>query len=445
MRPAQGGSYCRPMPAAPALPIPHTLHTLPNGLRALVLPLPQAVTASVSVFIATGSVHEPRALSGIGHVVEHMVFKGTAQRDAHRINLDAEQLGAEVNAHTDKDHSAFHMRGLPAHALSFVPMLADLVLTPSFPADELERERQVLLQEYAEDEDDPMSTAFRLFDHASYGRHPLGQPTIGQRANIERFQRADLARWVAQQFTAANTVVAMSGPGAPDAFFAAVDAAFGAMPAGRPNTVPAPVWQGGLRTRRLDAGSQSHGVLGFPLPALAADDPAGELAALAFGEGMSAPLLAELRERRGLVYYAACSADLLAMAGEFVVEASFAPDKLGEVLGAVTGLLQQHAQSVAASDLLRAQHQMALRLATLQERPGRWLETAVLDLLALGRVRSLAERLATVQALTRNEVRQAFQTMLTQGAAAGLSGSLRRGDAKLAQDLLAPVLPAVSG
>jgi predicted Zn-dependent peptidase len=406
-----------------------SVHTLPNGLRALALPLPDAVTASVGVYIASGSAHEPKALSGIGHVVEHMVFKGTQRRDAHRINLDAERLGAEVNAHTDKDHSAFHMRGLPPHALSFVPMLADLVMAPTFPPDELERERQVLLQEYAEDEDDPMATAFRLYDHAAYGRHPLGQPTIGHRGNIERFQRDDLARWVAQQFSAANTVVAMAGPGDPDAFFAAVEAAFAAMPAGTPHAVAPPVWHGGLRSRRLDAGSQSHAVLGFPLPPLAAADAAGELAALVFGEGMSAPLMAELRERRGLVYYAACSADLLAMAGEFVVEASFAPARLGEVLDAVTALLRRHADHVDPADAMRARHQMALRLAGLEERPGRLLEAAVLDLMALGRVRSPAERLAAVDAVTPQALRATFEAMLGAGVAAGLSGSLGRGDA----------------
>jgi predicted Zn-dependent peptidase len=416
------------------------LHTFPNGLRALALPLPNAVTASVSVFVRSGSMHESRALSGIGHVVEHMVFKGTRTRDAHRINLDAERRGAEVNAHTDKDHSAFHMRGLPSHAGDFVPMLAELVLTPTFPADELERERQVLLQEYAEDEDDPMATAFRLFDHACYGLHPLAQPAIGKRANIERFTHEDLARWAARQFTAANCVVAMAGPIDPAAFFAQVEAAFGAMPAGAPHVVAPPVWQGGLRTRRIDAGSQTHLVMGFPLPPLAADDPAGELAALAFGEGMSSPLMAELRERRGLVYYAACSADLLANAGEFVVEASFASDKLDEVLAAVTALLRQQAEAIAPVDLERALHQFALRLARGQERPGRLLEAAVLDLLALGRVRTPAERLAAVEAVEAERLRAAFETLLGAGVAAGLSGNLARGVSARADAGLRPFL-----
>lgn len=407
-------------------PTPIT-HTLPNGLRLLALPLPQAVTASVSVFVRSGSVHEPRALSGIGHVVEHMVFKGTRRRDARRINLDAERRGAEVNAHTDKDHSAFHLRGLPPHALEFVPLLGELLLEPTFPADELERERQVLLQEFAEDEDDPMSVAYRLFDHACYGLHPLAQPAIGTRSHIERFTRDDLARWTARQFTAANTVVAVAGPVDAEAFLGAVEAAFGAMPPGTPHAVEPPQWQGGLRTRRIDAGRQAHLVMGFPLPPLGADDPAGEIAALAFGEGMSSPLMAELREARGLCYYAACAADLLDLAGEFVVEASFADERLDEVLTAVAALLRRQAAGVDAADVERAQQQFALRLARQQERPGRLLEAAVLDLLALGRVRPPAERLARALDVDAEALRACFERMQQHGAAAALAGSLPRG------------------
>ena len=86
---------------------PETIVTeLPNGVRVAAIPLPHLQTASVGVFVRAGSAYEPAALNGVSHFVEHMVFKGTATRDVHRINLDAERLGAEVNAHTDKDHTA---------------------------------------------------------------------------------------------------------------------------------------------------------------------------------------------------------------------------------------------------------------------------------------------------------------------------------------------------
>ncbi len=146
------------------------LATLSNGLRLVAIPMPWRATVSLSVFVRTGSLHEHLArLNGISHVVEHMAFKGTATRDCQRINLEAEALGAEVNAHTDKDHTAFHIEGLPADLPAFVALLADIVLNPSFPQEELARELRVIEQEYAEYEDDPGALAFRLFDAACYG------------------------------------------------------------------------------------------------------------------------------------------------------------------------------------------------------------------------------------------------------------------------------------
>src|SRR4051812_40087901 len=96
------------------------VHTLANGARVLLIDMPHLGSASVSVFVRSGSLHETARQNGINHVAEHMAFKGTLTRDAKRINLDAERLGAEVNAHTDKDHTAFHMSGLARHAPDFV-------------------------------------------------------------------------------------------------------------------------------------------------------------------------------------------------------------------------------------------------------------------------------------------------------------------------------------
>jgi predicted Zn-dependent peptidase len=403
-----------------------TVVTLANGVRALLVHQPERATAAVSVFLRSGSQHEPRTLNGIGHVVEHMVFKGTRTRDAARVNLDVEQLGAEVNAHTDKDHSAFHLHGLPGDTGRFVRHLADLLLAPTFPADELERERQVLLQEFAEDDDDPMATAYRLFDHAAWGAHPVAQPAIGRQANVERLTRDDLAQWVARQVSGANLVVAAAGPLDGDAFFRAVEAAFGGVAAGAPNQVPAPAWHGGVRSRVLAGSSQSHLVLGFPAPGLAADDARAELAAVLFGEGMSAPLMAELRERRGLVYYAACAADVLDGSGSWVVEASCAPARLDELLGALRPLLVAMAERVDPGQLERARRQLLVRWLREFESPARRLEAAALDLFTLGRVRSAAERREGFEGIGASDLSAWFARTLGSGAAAGLAGQLGR-------------------
>lgn len=419
------------------------LHTLPNGVRALVIHQPWRQSVNLSVFMRAGSHHEPRRLNGISHVVEHMAFKGTATRSCQQINLDAESLGAEVNAHTDKDHTAFHIDGLAADLPAFVPMLADIVLNSSFPAEELERERQVILHEFTEFDEDPAGMAFRLFDSACYGLHPAGQPVIGNRANLKRFTRDDLQAWVAQHYSGHNVVVAVAGPADELAFVRLVERSFGAMPVGEPNTVLTPTWHGGVKQRRMAGSGQCQVVLGHAAPPL--NDPAHlhwVLAAALLGEGMSSPLLDEIRERRGLAYFAACSADIGALAGQFVIEAATAPEQAEELLTEVARLLQQQAANIDAVALERARRQLAVRALRALEQPTRRLESAVQDVFALGQVRDNAAWLQALQGVSAAQVQAVFAEMQQRTAAVALAGSVPVRARARALALFAPAMPA---
>jgi predicted Zn-dependent peptidase len=406
-------------------PLP-TLHTLPNGLRAVAIPMPWRQTVSLSVFIRTGSLHEPRLLNGISHVVEHMAFKGTHTRDCQRINLDAERLGAEVNAHTDKDHTAFHIEGLPRDLPTFVELLADIVLHSSFPADELERERQVLQHEFTEFEEDPVNIAFELFDRACYGpQHAAGRSVIGTRANLNRITREHLLAYVGQQYTACNAVVAAAGPVDEAAFLRAIEAAFGAMPRGEPNTVPPPVWQGGVKLRRLSGSGQCQIVMGFEAPPLADDrHVAHVLAAALLGEGMSSPLLDEIRERRGLAYHVACSADVLPHAGQVVIDAATDPKQASEFFDETARLLAAQADTPDPVGLQRARNQITVRSLRALEHPAKRLEAAAQDVFTFGRMRDARTWLERVQAVGADEVREVFSRMLASRGAVGLAGSV---------------------
>jgi predicted Zn-dependent peptidase len=421
---------------APSLVPDHLLATLPNGVRVIALPMPHLRTAAVSVFVRTGSAHESAAQNGISHVIEHMAFKGTAERDVGRINLDAERLGAEVNAHTDKDHTAYQMRGLPEHATEFVRMLGDIVLHSTFPGAELERERQVLLQEFAEDDDDPISTGYKLFDRACYGLHPVAQPVIGSRRNIERFERDDLVRYVERQYRGSNVIVGAAGAIDPDQMLRATEAAFGHMPAGEPNRVAAPAYAGAVRARALGGCSQTHVVLGFPIPSLRDDDVAPLVAAAVFGEGMSSPLLARVREQRGLAYHASCTADQFDMCGQLVIEASTSPLQCEEFLRELTELLLAQARAVDPVDLERARNQIAVRRLHDAEKPLRRLEDAALEVFVHGRLRTPEVTLARLQSVTADEVREAFARMLVAGPSAAIVGSVRRGTGERAREIL---------
>ena len=402
-----------------------TLATLPNGLRTVVIPMPWRQTVSLSVFIRTGSLHETRRLNGISHVVEHMAFKGTATRDCQRINLDAERLGAEVNAHTDKDHTAFHIEGLSRDLDRFVGQLADIVLNSTFPADELERERQVILHEFTEFEEDPSAMAFQLFDRACYGLHPAGQPVIGNRANLKRFTRADLLDYVQAQYTAGNVVVAVAGPVDAEAFCRMVEAAFSSMPAGNDNAVAPPLWQGGVKLRRMAGSSQCQIVLGFEAPALHDERHLHVvLAAALLGEGMSSPLLDEIRERRGLAYYTACSADILPLGGQFVIEAATAPEQAEAFFDEVARLLRQQADAIDPVGLERARNQLTVRSLRALEQPSRRLEAAAQDLYTFGRLRNPRDSMDRLLAVTTAEVRAVFSHLLARPAAVALAGSV---------------------
>jgi predicted Zn-dependent peptidase len=414
-----------------------TVATLASGVRVVAIRLPHLESASASVFVRTGSAYESPRLNGISHVVEHMAFKGTAGRDCQRINLDAERLGAEVNAHTDKDHTAFHMRGLARHAGDFVRMLGDIVCHGSFPEDELERERQVILHEVAEDEDDALSTAFKLFDRACFGEHPVAQPVIGLRRNIGRFTRADLLAYVQQQYTGANVIVGVAGDIDPESIAREAEAAFGAMPCGSENAVAAPTYLGGVKTRRQAGSSQTHVVLGFPIPSLRDEDPANVVAAALFGEGMSSPLMDAIRERSALVYYAACSADVLALCGQFVIEASTAPKHLDELFSVVARLLVEHTERIDPVGLERARNQIAVRGVQARERPMRRLEDAAQDLFVHGRVRSRAELKAGVDAVTAEQLRQAFGRMLAERPSVAIAGKLGKAAGNRFAELIA--------
>ncbi len=407
------------------LTVAHPLHlsTLTNGLRTVTIPMPWRQTVSLSVFIRTGSLHESARLNGISHVVEHMAFKGTATRDCQRINLDAEALGAEVNAHTDKDHTAYHIEGLPGDLHAFVDWLADIVLNSSFPADELERERRVIEQEFSEFEDDPTSVAFQLLDRACYGsHHAAGRPIIGSRANILRFSRDELLAYAQAQYTACNVVVTAAGPVDPEAFSRRVERAFGAMPSGSPNTLSAPVWQGGLKAKRLAGTGQCQVLLGFEAPSLgdvrSTQHLPHVLAASLLGEGMSSPLLDEIRERRGLAYHVAASADIQPLSGQFLIEGATAPAQAEEFLQAVHQLLRRHAQGpLDKVALARARKQLQMRALRGMEQPARRMEAAAQELFSYGQLRDPAQTLAQLRAVRPQQIQAVFEQLLAPGSA----------------------------
>ena len=422
LQPAPGPAANRPV-----------LRTLPNGVRLLAIPVPHVQSASVGVFLRVGSRDETASSNGISHVLEHMAFKGTHSRTVQAINLDAERLGADVNAYTSKDTTGYFMTGLGRHADRFLEMIADIVLNSTFPQVELQRELEVIRQEAIEYAEDPEESSSELLDRAAWGEHPMGMPVIGTVENIERFTREDLVAHVRTHYVAGKTVVAAAGHFDVDAFLASAERLFAGMPvedaAPAPAAVAAPAYIGSALGRRFGQVSQVFVNLAYPVvpaPGEQMAQPrwrlAASLATILFGGGMSAPLTDTIRERLGLAYTAQSTSDSGDAWFNFIVHAVTTPDKLQQLLAATGDLLRAHTAAIDPVHLERAKNQLAVSRVRSSERSYATMERAVEELFVRGTVTSTDETIAMIESIEADEVRAVFERMLQHPPSLAITG-----------------------
>ena len=432
--------------AQPAERTSTTLRTLANGVRLLVVPMPHVQSVSVGVFLRVGSRDETPASNGISHVLEHMAFKGTATRSVQAINLDAERLGADVNAFTGKDMTGYFMTGLGRHADLLLRMTADIVLNSTFPEAELQRELEVIRQEAIEYDEDPEDSSSDLLDRAVWGDDPMGMPVIGTVENIEGFTRDDLVRHVQSHYTAEKTVVVAAGNFDVDAWLALAGELFATMPQATDlpaSAQPVPAqYVGQAMARRFTQVSQVFLNIAYPLaPALPEEMPqqrwrcAAALAANLFGGGMSAPLVDTVREQLGLAYTAHATMDSGDLWANFVVHAVTTPDKLDALVAATGELLRAQATAIDPVHLERAKNQLTVSRVRAAERTYATMEQAVEELFASGTVTPMAEAIAMIDDIGADEVQAVFQRMLANAPALAMTG--KGASAKTAKQLAA--------
>jgi predicted Zn-dependent peptidase len=423
------------------------LQTLANGVRLLAIPMPHVRSASVGVFLRVGSRDETAATSGIGHVLEHMAFKGTATRSVQAINLDAERLGADVNAFTGKDMTGYFMTGLGRHAQPLLRMTADIVLNSTFPEAELRRELDVIRQEAIEYEEDPQDSASDLLDRALWGDDPMGRPVIGTVENIEGFTRDDLLRHVRSHHVAEKTIVVAAGNFDVEAWLALAGELFAAMPASADASAPPPpapaAYVGDALAQRFTQVSQVFLNVAYPLAPARPDEMAqrrwrlaASLAAHVFGEGMSSPLVDTVRERLGLAYTTHAMMDGGDVWANFMVHAVTTPDKLDALVAATGELLRAHAAApVDPVHLERAKNQLTVARVRAGERTYATMEQAVEELFASGGVTPMDEAIAMIETIDADEVRSVFERMLAHPPALAITG--KGASAKTARRLAA--------
>ncbi len=185
--------------------------TLSNGLRVITESIPSVRSISVGIWVFTGSRHETPEMAGISHFIEHMVFKGTKKRKMHQIASRLESVGGYLNAFTSKEYTCYFARALDEHLERAVDVVCDLILQPTFPEKELEREKDVVLEEMKMYEDVPEDLIFDRFESLIYKDHTLGRPVIGFPGTVKSFTRANLLDYLDSRYTPDKTVLSVAG------------------------------------------------------------------------------------------------------------------------------------------------------------------------------------------------------------------------------------------
>jgi predicted Zn-dependent peptidase len=403
------------------------LHRLSNGVTIAVEPMPGVETLAVGLYADVGSRSEPEGLSGLAHMVEHMVFKGAGTRDARAIAEAIEDKGGSINAWTSRDHTVFHTRMLADDMALGLELVADLVRAPHFNADELEREKQVVLAELGEAHDTPDDIIFDHLSAAAYADQPLGLPVLGDEASIAAIDTAALHRWIDAQYRPDRLVIAAAGKVDEDALLDVADRRFGDLASHDSAAAPPASFTSGTRHDRR-CFDQLHLAFAYAAPAYRdAGLHAMALYASAAGGGMSSRLFQELREERGLAYSVYSWAQPYADTGMFGVYCAAQQNKGAEAFALARDVLARTAETLDDAELERAKAQAKAGLLMGLESVATRCDHLARQIQIHGRIVPSAESVALIDAVTVEAARQAGQSALSGPmAVASVGGKLAR-------------------
>ncbi len=306
---------------------------MPNGMCVLTEQIPHAISVTAGIWVLRGSRHEPEERSGITHFVEHMFFKGTEKRNTLDISREIESVGGSLNAFTAKEVLCLYVRVLHSHLPLALDLLTDLFQNALFPEDEMEKERQVILQEISMVEDAPEEFIHELFAGAYWRGHPLGRSTLGPPEIIQSLSQEDLSTYASQLRDPSRILLSVAGNLDPEEVFRLTAEHFPSPEAPPAKiSVESPTPHKGLNVHLKDL-EQVHlcfGTRGFPYshPKRYAYHVLNTL----LGGGMSSRLFQEIREKRGLAYSVYSFQSSYVDAGLLGVYAGTAPESVDEVV-----------------------------------------------------------------------------------------------------------------
>lgn len=334
--------------------------TLKNGVRILTEEIPHVHSVSIGLWVDNGSKNESEDVWGISHFIEHMLFKGTQKRTAMQIAQELEDTGGSINAFTDKENTCFYARVLDQHTNKAIDVLTDIYLNSVFDKDEIEREKQVVIEELKMYEDSPDDLSFDLLTEKIWDNHPLGHRIVGTEETIKAFSREKIINYMSENYTSDRLVVTVAGNINHDDVVKQLEEKLSVIPnktsSFSENSVE---YTGNIITRYKDI-EQLHVCLGTK-GTFISDKDRFNYAVLdsILGGGMSSRLFQEIREKKGLAYSIGSYELVYRRAGIFGVYAGISPNNLNELVKSVLFELDLIKEGkLALTDVHRAKEQL---------------------------------------------------------------------------------------
>jgi predicted Zn-dependent peptidase len=405
---------------------------LDNGLRLITESMPHVRSVTIGVWLMRGSRHETDERGGIAHFVEHMLFKGTDTRSAEDIAQSIDSIGGQLDAFTAKEYASYYIKVLDEHLPLAVDLLSDIVLHPAFHADEIDREKKVILEEIKMVEDTPDDLVHELFTQHFWEGHPLGRPILGSKESVERFTLDTLRDYFRGAYVASNMIVSAAGNLEHAHVRDLVSRAFGALARdGEPLSTDVPTVVPQLITRTKDL-EQSHLCLGTNgYPQNHDDRYVTYILNTVLGGSMSSRLFQNVREKRGLAYSVFSGLSAYRDAGNITIYAGCGNDNVDEVVDlCVEELRGMKRTQVSEPELRRSKDHLKGSLMLSLENTASRMSHLARQEIYFDRHFGLDETLAGVERVTTEDVQRVACDLFANGS--------------LAATVLGPQVPALT-
>jgi predicted Zn-dependent peptidase len=392
---------------------------LDNGVRLVTERIPTLKSVTVGIWINTGSRDEAPAQAGYSHFIEHMFFKGTTTRSATDISREIDALGGEMNAFTTRETTTLYVKVLDQHLPKALDLLSDLFLRSRFGRKEIEKEKQVVLEEIRMVQDDPEDLVQELHAKLIMGRHPLSRPILGRESTIAKITRRHLLEYIDAHYRPEEIVVAVAGNFHQHQLEKTMDRTFGRYRKSSGNISRKrwpPVPQGGVLMKRKPL-EQVHLCVGFKGVAAGHKDRYAVYALnTVLGGSVSSRLFQEIREKRGLSYSVYSFLSGYSDVGTITVYAGTRAREVGQVLDLISREIRKLAkEGIDGAELTRTKDQMKGSLMLSLESSHSRMNKLAKDELIAGTHTTLQDVIADIDGVTEQQVFQTAHDLFTDG------------------------------